>query len=266
MDAGNITLLSLLDLSAVFDCVYHEILLNWLRITYSLESVINWFAFYLSHRTQSVHHDGRFSARSTMRFGVPQGSVLEPLMFLLYTADIENYITHRGLSPHLYADDTQMFICCRPGNTHLLHDTKLSCISNIEEWMCSNWLKLNPAKTEFLWCATHRRLHLIDESLFIIGNATIKPATSARIFSVLMDRDLSLQSHIARLAGACFKALRQARAIRRSLMMDASRMLISKAVLSRIDYCNCIFAGLPDFHLDRLEQVMRLQRESFPIA
>ena len=79
---------------------------------------------------------------------------------------------------------------------------------------------------------------------------------SVRNLDVLMDRDLSLRSHIARLTGACFRALRQARAIRRSLRMDASRLLISSAMLSRIDYCNCIFAGLPDFNLDRLLQVM----------
>ena len=134
MDASNITLLSLLDLSATFDCADHEILLNRLRITYGLEStVINWFASYLSDRTQSVHHDGRFLAKSTMQFGVPQGSILGPLMFLLYTADIAKLIVHRGLSPHLCADDTQMFIGCRPGNTHLLRDTTLSCISNNEE-------------------------------------------------------------------------------------------------------------------------------------
>ena len=71
-----------------------------------------------------------------------------------------------------------------------------------------------------------------------------------------MDRDLSLRLHIARLTGTCFRAARQARAIRRSLTTDASRMLISGAVLSRINYCNCIFAGLPDFNLNRLQQVM----------
>ena len=115
--------------------------------------------------------------------------------------------------------------------------------------MCSNRLKLNPAKA-------HRRLHLIDERLFIIGNANNQPATSVRNLDVLMDRDLSHWSHIARLMGACFRALRQARAIWRSLTTDASRMLINSAVLSRIDYCNCIFAGLPDFNLNRLQQVM----------
>ena len=90
----------------------------------------------------------------------------------------------------------------------------------------------------------------------IIGNATIQPATSVRNLGVLMDRDLSLRSHITRLTGACFRDLRQARAIRRSVTTDASRMLISSTVLSRIDYCNCIFSELPDFNLDRLQQVM----------
>ena len=122
--------------------------------------------------------------------------------------------------------------------------------------MCSNRLKLNPVKTEFLWFTTHRRLHLIDESPFIIGNATIQPAASVQNLSVLMDHDLSLWSHIARPTGACIRVLQHTRAIRRSLTTDASRMLVSHVVLSRIDYCNCIFAGLPDFNLDRLQLVM----------
>ena len=115
---------------------------------------------------------------------------LGSLMFLLYTADIEKLIEYRRLSPYLYADDSQMFIRCRLGNTHLLRGITLFCIANIKEWMCSNRLTLNPAKAEFLWCTTHRRLHLIDESPFTIGNATIQPATSVRNLGVLMDRDL----------------------------------------------------------------------------
>ena len=140
-------------------------------------------------------------------------------------------------------------------HTSVRHTT-LSCISNIEVWMCSNRLKLNPAKTEFLWCTTHRRLHLIDESPFIIGNATIQPAMSVRNLAVLMDHDLPWRSYIVRLTGACFRALRQAWAIRRPLTMNASRMLVNSAVLSRIDYCNCIYTVLPDFKLDNLHQVM----------
>ena len=190
-----------------------------------------------------------------MRFAVLQGSVLGHL-YSCSVVDIEKLIEHRGLSPYLYADDTQMFICCRPGNTHLFRDTTLSGILNIEAWMCSNRLKLNPAKTEFLWFTTHRRLHFIDVSPFIIGNATIQPAMSVRNVGVLMDRDLSSCSHITRQTGTCYRTLRQAWAIRHSLTTDASRTLVSKAVLSRINYYNCIFTGLPDYSLDHLQSVV----------
>ena len=129
-----------------------------------------------------------------MRVGVQQWSVLGSFMFLLYTADIEKLMAYRGLPPYLYSDDTHMFISCCPRNTHLLRDTTLSCISNIEEWMYSNRLQLNPAKTEFLWCTTHRKLHLIDESPLTMK----KPPFNQQSLDVLMDRDLSLRSHIAR--------------------------------------------------------------------
>ena len=140
--------------------------------------------------------------------------------------------------------------------THMSFMTQHCRVSpTLSSGCVQNKLKLNPSKKEFLWYTIHRRL-LIDESPFIIGNATIQPAMSVWNLSFLMDRNLLLRSHITRLIGARFKALRQVWAIRRSLTTDASRMLVSSAVVSRIDYCNCIFAELPDFSLDRLQQVM----------
>ena len=107
----------LLDLSAAFDCVDHDILLSRLNITYGIGNMVHsWMSSYLSGRTQFVRVDGASSRAETMQYGVPQGSVLGPLLFLLYSADLDAIITNHWLMSHFYADDSQsqLYLCCRP--------------------------------------------------------------------------------------------------------------------------------------------------------
>ena len=82
-----------------------------------------------------------------------------PLLFLLYTADLNNITRGHGLMSHYYADDTQLYLFCRPEERLTLRTAVTSCIGDIDRWMRSNRLRLNPSKTEFLWLATHRRLN-----------------------------------------------------------------------------------------------------------
>ena len=109
LDTGNLAVLTLLDLSAAFDTVDHATLLRRLSVTYGRDgAVLSWFRSYLSGRTQFVRCGSSKSASSTLSCGVPQGSVLGPILFLLYTADLLGIIEQHDLIPHLYADDTQI--------------------------------------------------------------------------------------------------------------------------------------------------------------
>jgi len=116
--AGNISLLALLDMSAVilFDTVDHEILLMRLSTDFGLNgTVISWFTSYLSHRFQSVKClDVTSSSLHDVTCGVPQGSVLGPLLFILYTAGLSKIIQDHDLNSHFYADDSQIYSHCKP--------------------------------------------------------------------------------------------------------------------------------------------------------
>ena len=109
VDRGCVTLLGLLDLSAAFDTVDHTILLDRLRIRFGVGGgVLGWIRTFLVGRTQQVLYMGRLSSIGRLDFGVPQGSVLGPLFFLLYTAELFEVINKKGLVAHSYADDTQV--------------------------------------------------------------------------------------------------------------------------------------------------------------
>ena len=218
--------------------------------------MLSWFCSYLDQRQQHVCHRGKQSATSDVQFGVPHGSVLGPLLFVLYTADIVNIIACQGLSAHQYADDIQVYGRCRPNDATSLCLELGSCIEQVAEWTITNRLQVNAAKTEFIWFVPPRRRHQLPSVHLVVGSAQVNPATSVRDLGVYLDSDLSMKSHITRLVCSCFGVLRQIRSIRRSLPRESVLTLVSSLVTSQLDYCNVAYAGLPCCELDRFQSVM----------
>jgi len=141
LDNGDLATLALLDLSAAFDTVDHDVLLRRLRVSYGLTGVaLQWFTSYLLGRTQHIRYAGRCSDESLVKYGVPQGSVLGPILFILYTADLVPLIERHGLTPHLYADDTQVVGSCHPSDPLSLYRRLEVCLADVAGWMSSNRL------------------------------------------------------------------------------------------------------------------------------
>lgn len=256
IDAGNLAMLTLLDLSAAFDTVDHPTLLRRLQQTYGLDgTVLGWFSSYLKGRTQSVCRRGKKSTPTVVLCGVPQGSVLGPILFLLYTADLLQLIEGHQLHPHLYADDTQVYGFCSPSDTFTLQGQMSACVDSVAIWMQSNRLQLNSVKTEVLWCSSTRRQHQIPQVPIRIGADTITPVVSVRDLGIYLDSDLSMRTHVSKTASSCFAMLRQIRSIQRSTSAAALRSIVVSLVLSRLDYGNALLAGLPDCLLARLQSV-----------
>ena len=154
IDKNRTIILLLLDLSAAFDTVDHEILPYRLASRFGISDVaLSWFGSYLSNRSQFVNVRGAQSEAHSLPCGVPQGSVLGPVLYLLYTSPLGDIVRCYNMGFHFYADDTQLYLSFNTLNEEDRVCTVAqveSCVRDIDHWMASNRLKLNNDKTELL--------------------------------------------------------------------------------------------------------------------
>ncbi len=242
-DRGCISLLVLLDLSAAFDTIDHNILLNRLENSVRISgSALAWFKSYLSDHHQFVAVNEEVSYRSQVQYGVPQGSVLGPLLFTLYMLPLGNIIRKYGVSFHSYADDTQLYISSWPSETHQI-EKLMECIVNIKNWMTNNFLLLNSEKTEVLIIGPKNHTSNNLEHRLTLDGCSLDSSSSVRNLGVLFDSNLSFDSHVSSICKTVFFHLKNISKLRPMLSMPNAEMLIHAFMTSRLDYCNALLGG-----------------------
>ena len=257
MDQGKVTALILLDLSAAFDVVDHTILLHRLKHWFGLTgTALNWFDSYLRNRTQSVSVRGLLSKSSNLDCGVPQGSVLGPLLFTLYTVPLGHLLAQHNVGYHLYADDTQIFLSFDQASTSKSLELLSCLLASVQSWMVENKLLLNPTKTEFLLLGMPSQLKKIDSSICLsFGDSSIQTSQSARNLGVTFDSNLSFTKHIDTVCRSAHYHIRDIRRIRHLIPSTALIPLANALVSSRLDYCNSLYTGISKSNLNRLQRI-----------
>ena len=242
----KVSALVLLNLSAAFDTIDHKILLSRLSSFYCLSSTaLNSIASYLLNRTQSVSIQSHSTPPSSIFTGIPQGSVLGPLLFSLYTRPVSQIFTKAMISYHLYADDTQIYISFSPHQSHDSLSLLSSTLDEVYAWLTSNRLSVNLSKTEFLIIGNPQQRNKIQSSLIVFCGNVISPSESARKSS--------------------YYQIRQLRQIRSSLDISSAIILANSLVISKLDYCNSLLNGLPKSSINRLQVVQNsLARTIYP--
>ena len=260
---GSPSLLVSLDLSSAFDCVTHSNLIERLSLEFGFSGPsLNWVHSYISQRSYFVKVGEICSTSCPMISGVPQGSVLGPLLFSAYLSPISRLIHCFGLQHHIYADDITLIFTfdSRLSPLKLLND----CTSALSNWLMLNDLRLNPSKSEVVWAGTRTQLHSTDAfepHLLIAG--PVSSASSVKIVGVTFDAQLSFTDHVSEICRACNFHLRALSHIRRSLDIPTANMIATSIISSRLDYCNSLLAGISDFNLQRLQ---RLQNRAAKIV
>ena len=262
IDSGKITILTALDMSAAFDTLDHATLLHRLKHTFGLSGfVISWIQSYLFSRSSFVKIDSSSSPITTILTGVPQGSVLGPLLFVLFISPIANVINpgqacNNLVSFHQYADDTQLYIGANSSSLPSRIASIESCTLRVHNWLLNNGLHLNPSKSEAIAFFNPRSkpLQTLAESVesISVAGSPIKLQTSIKNLGVCLDSRLSFDKQVSETCKASYFHIRALRHIRSSLTAEAAKTVATAIVGSRLDYCNSLLAGTSVSNLSRL--------------
>ena len=250
--------LVLLDLSATFDTIDHNILLGYLKTWFGLgRTVLKWFASYLSNRCQTIKIGSTLSELSKLIYGVPQGSVLGPLLFSLYTTPLSKIIRlHPHIKFHFYADDTQLYIHLSHKNASAALAMLNAILHDVQRWMSHSKLKLNPEKTEFIVFGSKAQCQKISSHFPVsILGSLLHPVDSVRNLGVWFDVEFSFSEHVKRTCKACFLQMHDLCRIRQYLTPELAVLAANALVSSRLDYCNSLFRGSACFNKHKLQSI-----------
>ena len=251
VDSRTNVLLMLLDLSAAFDTIHHGLLLKKLESYYGVRGyVLQWLESYLAERTFKVKVKESFSGDYCLDIGVPQGSILGPLLFIMYTKDLNKLTSRHNVQIHFYADDTQVYASFDVHADEPNIDPITNCYTDIKNWMQENFLKMNENKTELLEIGPYQS----QFKELKLGESTISLVSKAKNLGFVFDDSLSMQAHISSVAQKCNMSLRNLRRIASQLSQELKIQLVHSCIFSHLDYCNAVLGGIS------VSQLMTLQK------
>ena len=238
IDEKSASLLVLLDMSKAFDSLNHDLLLEKLRRLGLKASAVFWFSSYLSSRYQRVRYEDSVSELLPLKNGVPQGSILGPVLFTIYISDLISAITHSQAAA--YVDDSQLYFKFSVSDSSSAMAAVNHDLRNISKWYASNALLINPDKTELVVVGSAQLIKRLPPiSLYLLGK-TISPVPFAKDLGVYIDQYLTYDVHITKTA--CMNQLVHIRRIKHLLDKKALLLLINSFVFSQL-FCSSVWGN-----------------------
>ena len=197
MDDKSVSILIILDLSLAFNMVDFNVLLCRLETNFGVTCLpLSWFKSYLLNRRQCIKINNTSSSPNTLQCGVPQGSVLGPLLFSIYISPLGKIIMKYGLSSHLYADYAKLYMSFLPTESHQAVFSITKCLDEIKSWMYSNKLKLNESKTDCIVIGNTKQIDKVMCDVLKVGSSDIIISKNVKNLGVYIDRKLDMERQV----------------------------------------------------------------------
>ena len=248
IDRGLVTSLVTADTSKAFDSVEHGRLLDKLG-WYGINP--DWFSAWLSGRTQAVR--GGSNVTLAVTHGVVQGSILGPVLFLIFTNDLPQHIPQGRIV--MYADDTQFLDADNPSNIQALQTRIETSLSVALKWFTQNRLKINPAKTELLILTSRRQKQNVNFSVQF-GSDKISPSHSVKVLGVVIDSHLSWEAHVTAVVRRCYCVLVGLARMRHKLPKCTRRLLVEALVFPHLRYCLTVWGNCTAAQKKRIQKTI----------
>ena len=248
IDDSEITLLVLLDFSKAFDTVNHKLLLAKLDILGFEKNTCDWILSYLSGRQQKVKTDNESSNWSTLTNGVPQGSILGPLLFTILISDMRRSIWNGSYIT--YADDTNLYWESEVDTINSTIDAANQVLEQVSTYCVDTCLRLNETKCKYIFIGSKpaiRKLNNLETNTVKINGSDLERVSTAKVLGILFDEALSWQKQvnicISKAMGIFFQIYRY----KKFLDKDAKITLSDSIVLSQFNYCDTVYSNMDIF-------------------
>ena len=248
IDEKSASLLVLLDMSKAFDSLSHNLFLEKLRKLGLKASVVSWFSSYLSRRYQRVRYEDSVSELLPLTNGVPQGSILGPVLFTIYINDLISAITHSQVAAYVVltfpvSDSSRAMAVVNQD------------LRNISKWCTKNWLLINPDKTKLVVVGSAQLIKRLPHISLSLLCKTISPVPFAKDLGVYIDQYLTYDVHITKTASSCMNQLVQISRIKHLLDKKTLLLLINSFVFSKLFYCSSVCGNTSQRNLRKLQLV-----------
>ena len=256
-DKDTATVMILLDMSAAFDTVDLQKLVKILESKIGLRgTALNWFKSFLFGRKQKVKVNGIVSELLLTLYGVPQGSVLGPVLFNIYVSSLSSVMKDLGIFSSSYADDTN----ARIKLSLQFQYYNISCripdlLEEVNKWMNSHFLKLNPDKTEIVFLSPQKFNAIPKINGIFLENKCIRFSDSVKLLGVHIDCNLNFDHHVSTIVSSSMYHLKNIAKIKRYLSQSDTEKLVHGLISSKLDYCNSVLFGMKSETLGKLQAV-----------
>ena len=259
IDDSDISLLVLLDFSKAFDTVNHRLLIEKLRIMGFDNNACDWIQSYLTDRYQMVKSGNSKSEWSLLHNGVPQGSILGPLLFTILVSDMRNCIWEG--SYHMYADDTQLYFSSDVNKANETIAKANVVLENISQYCVNNVLKLNENKCHWMFIGSKPAIKKLDSmnlNPIVINNTIVKRVKYAKNLGVTFDEVLSWRKHINICISKAMGVFLQFSRYKYFLMGESKKLLCESLVLSKFNYCDAVYINLDTSLQLKIQRIQNL--------